>query len=776
MGTGKNERAVVDQHLGEILVSNTEDMVDEVDLTESLSDDEIQALFDAFDDEDWAEVDRLIDAIDLPSAYDLIEDKAGGADRNSGGAEKLRRYWTVGEGAAKIRWGTEGDWTRCVEHLSKYLGPRAKGYCSLRHKERNGFYPGDKRNLKSLLVPILSPVIVGEGTDTTTLFAVPAPRGRKHTDIGVTVKAARLDDDTPFSPPSDVLRVGDCFKVVGPDAMSYVAEVVDLKTFRNWTDEDFVGKSMDRYLGVAVVSTDGGVAVPVDGSGEQPTATLHLVGASKKSIFDGAAYSFGHAPDSTPEQNWNKYGVGDKRNKSASPTEMGTASLYHGSKHDESPDIGESMTIEHKTVGVKGLNVVDATQGIVETVISVTGMVDNVKDRIMPGAYQKTLATRTPKGVWSHDWNEPVSKTLFVKELMPGDSDLPKKMPDGRPWPTAAGALKVQTQFNLETQRGREAFSDVVFFGEEQEWSIGYQVPVGGAKVDPQSGVREINFLELYEYSPVLFGAMPLARTTSVKDAQMAFKAIMEGGAASWVHEAAAKSDDMPEDDMEDVVDDEDEEVAEYGDEEDDEDMEGKSYLSGDQMMLVKSAIQTLSDLLEVVEAEYKVAEDIENPDDMADEDMEDEGDDEGDYGSLAEAVDDIAGDMDAYDDLSSAAEGIDSAVANDDSQGLEAASVAYLDAIEQNMGGDDDDSLQELAQILGDMIEQISAMSPEDGDGADAEGGADTTADMQGKEAMCPDCDKPMSECECDNPGKPEASTLLNADEIKSALAAFEL
>jgi hypothetical protein len=71
---------------------------------------------------------------------------AGGADRNRGNAEKLRRYWTTGEGGLKIRWGTPGDWTRCTKQLSKYMGNRSKGYCALRHKEMNGMWPGDKRN------------------------------------------------------------------------------------------------------------------------------------------------------------------------------------------------------------------------------------------------------------------------------------------------------------------------------------------------------------------------------------------------------------------------------------------------------------------------------------------------------------------------------------------------------------------------------------------------------------------------------------------------------
>ena len=71
---------------------------------------------------------------------------AGGVDRNKGNAEKLRRYWLSGEGAAKIRWNTPGDWTRCVRQLSKYMGPRAKGYCALRHKEATGMWTGDKEN------------------------------------------------------------------------------------------------------------------------------------------------------------------------------------------------------------------------------------------------------------------------------------------------------------------------------------------------------------------------------------------------------------------------------------------------------------------------------------------------------------------------------------------------------------------------------------------------------------------------------------------------------
>ncbi len=96
----------------------------------------------------WVEpVDCRLTAIYSSSTGDLVAmAAAGGLDRNRGNAEKLRRYWLYGKGAAKIRWNTPGDWTRCFRQLSKYMGPRAKGYCALRHKEATGMWTGDKRH------------------------------------------------------------------------------------------------------------------------------------------------------------------------------------------------------------------------------------------------------------------------------------------------------------------------------------------------------------------------------------------------------------------------------------------------------------------------------------------------------------------------------------------------------------------------------------------------------------------------------------------------------
>lgn len=66
--------------------------------------------------------------------------QGNGARRNGGNAQTLRDYWTRGAGAAKIRWGTPGDFNRCTRQLSKYMGARAKGYCALRHRAATGMW------------------------------------------------------------------------------------------------------------------------------------------------------------------------------------------------------------------------------------------------------------------------------------------------------------------------------------------------------------------------------------------------------------------------------------------------------------------------------------------------------------------------------------------------------------------------------------------------------------------------------------------------------------
>ncbi|MEU4231075.1 2'-5' RNA ligase family protein [Nonomuraea sp. NPDC026600] len=179
-----------------------------------------------------------------------------------------------------------------------------------------------------------------------------------------------------------------------------------------------------------------------------------------------------------------------------------------------------TLELERKAAGGLAAGIVNAQdEGIVEALVSVTGVVDNVGDLILPGAYTETLAQRTPKGFFSHDDKVWVARTEQVEELLPGDPRLAAMAAEAKiAWPREAGALYVKARFNLETKDGREAFSNVKFFGQEQEWSIGYRVPKGGATRDAK-GIRRIKKLDLFEYSPVAFGANSQTFTLSVKSA-----------------------------------------------------------------------------------------------------------------------------------------------------------------------------------------------------------------------------------------------------------------
>lgn len=75
-----------------------------------------------------------------PSGADT-EDAAAQA---GGGTEALKRYWTIGPGGARIKWGTDGDLTRCHREVMKEVPSKDMtsddvwGYCQNLHKRLYG--------------------------------------------------------------------------------------------------------------------------------------------------------------------------------------------------------------------------------------------------------------------------------------------------------------------------------------------------------------------------------------------------------------------------------------------------------------------------------------------------------------------------------------------------------------------------------------------------------------------------------------------------------------
>ena len=258
------------------------------------------------------------------------------------------------------------------------------------------------------------------------------------------------------------------------------------------------------------------------------------------------------------------------------------------------------MELEYKSInGSKGIVDIDEEHGIITAIVAVTGIEDAVKDIIEPGAFTKSMAKRTPKGVWSHDWKIPVSKTLEMKELLPGDPDLPRTLANGDPWPASAGAVQVKQQFNLGTSEGRSAFSNVTFYEDEQEWSIGYQA---AQSYKDARGTRHLKELEWYEYSPVLFGAMTNARSVKelAHDQLISMKSIL--GNDVFYKELGSIVEDDYDGDEDDEDEEDDEDLGEFYDDWDDEEGEEKS-LGGIMNSLENSGFSDIVELKTAVGA-----------------------------------------------------------------------------------------------------------------------------------------------------------------------------
>lgn len=166
-----------------------------------------------------------------------------------------------------------------------------------------------------------------------------------------------------------------------------------------------------------------------------------------------------------------------------------------------------SGQLQYKELRAHGFKVLDEAQGVVEAIVAVYGNVDSAEERILYGAFKQSLTAKYPKGVWMHDWSKPVAKTLEARELPPGDPRLPPEL-------KAYGGLYIKGQFNLGTQRGKDAFSDIAF-GIIDEFSIGYKIIQSRYSAD--DSCLDLIELQLYEWSPVLVGCNPITQLISAK-------------------------------------------------------------------------------------------------------------------------------------------------------------------------------------------------------------------------------------------------------------------
>jgi len=162
----------------------------------------------------------------------------------------------------------------------------------------------------------------------------------------------------------------------------------------------------------------------------------------------------------------------------------------------------EGNTMQFKTYSATLTT--DSANGTVEAVVSVFNNTDLVNDRVMPGAFAKSLedyATtgRTIPFVWSHDYDTPesyIGKVVDAKE-------------------TSEGLLVKAELFDTpRAQVVRELLVNRVV----SEFSFAYDVVHQAKAAD---GVNELTQLNLLECGPTLRGANPMTRLIDAKAAKV---------------------------------------------------------------------------------------------------------------------------------------------------------------------------------------------------------------------------------------------------------------
>ena len=156
----------------------------------------------------------------------------------------------------------------------------------------------------------------------------------------------------------------------------------------------------------------------------------------------------------------------------------------------------KSLPVEYKADG----------EGTVEAFVSVFGNVDSYGDRVMLGAFADSITAKLPKMVWQHDITRPIGKTISAEELPAGDGRLPDSLKE-------FGALYVKGVFNLNTTDGKDAYEHIKF-GSIDEYSFGYEEVETTPLAD---GTKELNKVNIIEWSPVTVGANPMTMTSNVK-------------------------------------------------------------------------------------------------------------------------------------------------------------------------------------------------------------------------------------------------------------------
>ena len=169
--------------------------------------------------------------------------------------------------------------------------------------------------------------------------------------------------------------------------------------------------------------------------------------------------------------------------------------------------------------------------GAFEAVVSVFGNVDSYGDRMVKGAFARTLADRgMPPVVWSHEWHTPPIGN--VTSAVETDEGLVVK---GRLFigPDEDHAVAKQVYAAMRA-------------GALREFSFGYSTKAAKDVTEDGDTVREITDVDLFEVGPTLVGANDQTRLVGVKALERAVAIEMTGTTKQLAAPAAVEQDDNP--------------------------------------------------------------------------------------------------------------------------------------------------------------------------------------------------------------------------------------
>ncbi len=160
--------------------------------------------------------------------------------------------------------------------------------------------------------------------------------------------------------------------------------------------------------------------------------------------------------------------------------------------------------MRHKTFELIEFKADDDGEGQFTALASVFNNVDLVGDKMLPGAFTKTLEDQRAKGkpipvILSHQWDDPFAYVGKADPAQVIETDQ---------------GLQVNGTLDLTTDKAKQVYSlmkqDLI-----TGWSFGYTVPDGGEEI--KDGVNEVSQVDLIEVGPTLKGANPEAQLQAIK-------------------------------------------------------------------------------------------------------------------------------------------------------------------------------------------------------------------------------------------------------------------